>query len=150
MSAAFLWRWRHLHGCQNPVRALISCWSSHFVANLLELLETTNSELTCLFQSFVNTLVTSASLPGKKPQPAPLPVCLSSVHCIRFSGRPEGSSAPRSDGRTSWDLDQTLLNGWWLRCAPGPLCYLSLPEWTIYLSSTSIDPSRHRWPVSVL
>lgn len=33
-------------------------------------------------------LPTSASLPGKAPQPAPLHVCLSSVHRIRFSGGP--------------------------------------------------------------
>lgn len=48
-------------------------------------------------------LTTPASLPGKKPQLAPLPACFSSVHRFRFSGRPEGSSAPSSDGQPgSW------------------------------------------------
>lgn len=106
------------------VCSLIVCWSSQFVAVLTQLMETTNSELTCLFQLSVNNLVTSdhSCFSAGKEATAPLPACFSSVHRFRFSGRPEGSSSPSSDGRTTWELDLTLLNSWWLCYVPGPLC----------------------------
>lgn len=88
MSAAALWKGRHVRGCQIPVCVLplcvghLSLWQIWLSSRRPP---TVNSNACSSLPSTLwSHLTTPASLPGKKPQLAPLPACFSSSSSLQI------------------------------------------------------------------
>lgn len=150
MSAAFLWRWRHLHGCQNPVRALISCWSSHCGKSLGALgdHQQRTHMFVPVFRQHSGHICFSAGKEATASSFARLFI-LSSLYQILWEAR--GIICP--EVRWPDQLGSGSNPAKWLvasLCSRSTVLPLTARMNHLYLSSTSIDPSRHRWPVSVL